>query len=363
MLKTLKSLAVNKSMGPDGIHPRLLKETANIMAPQLSLLFSKSMNEGKLPPDWKVADVKPIFKKGQKSNVENYRPVSLTSVVGKVMEGIIRDEIMSHLLNHDAISPHQHGFVSGRSTVTQLLETLELWTKILDEGGSVDIVYLDFRKAFDKVAHERLMRKIESHNIKGKLLEWIRAFLTNRTQKVVINDSTSSTQPVTSGVPQGSVLGPLLFTIFINDLPDKINSDVKMYADDTKVFRRVSCDEDQQQLQTDLDNLNDWASKWQMEFHPDKCKVLQIGRYNRNLSYTMINEQSVTALSQSVAEKDLGIFVDKHLNFEKQSANVISKANRVLGTIRRSFNNLDCKMCVLLFKALVRPLLEYDAVA
>ena len=271
-------LAVNpdKAPGPDGLSPAVLKKASTALSYPLSVLFNRSMNESRLPADWKQALVTPIFKKGSKAMPGNYRPVSLTCIVCKIMEKLIRDKLVQHLSKSELISHDQHGFVKGRSCTTQLLEVLDVWTKVLDEGGRIDVIYMDFQKAFDTVPHRRLIHKVKAHGIGGHLLGWLKDFLADREQRVVVNGTRSSIAKVTSGVPQGSVLGPVLFLLFINDLPTGISNFIKMFADDTKLYSGLRTADDDS-LQKDLEVLQDWSSKWLMRFHPEKCKVMKLG--------------------------------------------------------------------------------------
>lgn len=361
VLKLLNELDVSKSAGPDNMHPRVLKELANVLAELLAIVFRASLTEGIVPYQWKQANVTPLFKKGSKSNPGNYRPVSLTSIPCKLMEKIIRTSVFSHLAANSLLSDCQHGFVANRSCVTNLISVIDDWTDSLDDGVPIDAAYLDFAKAFDCVPHLRLLKKLEAYGIGGHLKNWIGDFLSDRKQRVKVNGSMSSWKDVTSGVPQGSVLGPVLFVIYINDLPEVVDSLCSMYADDTKVYRPVKTSEDNKYLQKDLDNLVDWADKWQMRFNADKCKILQIGAKNKNYVYSMRKHGSLdrVKLENSSAERDLGVNIDNELKFSKHVETQVNKANRILGLIRRSYEHLDVETLRLLFVALVRPHLEF----
>ena len=362
--KQLANLKPDKAPGPDGIPPGILAQAADELAKPFTLLFRKSLESGKIPKEWKTAYVTPIFKKGSKLTPSNYRPVSLTCIACKVMEKVVRARVMKHLQDNNLISMEQHGFVPGRSTITQLLEVLDMWTNIIEEGGSVDIIYMDYQKAFDSVPHRRLIEKVKAHGVGGQVLRWIQDFLSERRQRVVINGTQSQEADVTSGIPQGSVLGPLLFVVFINDLPQNVKSTVKMFADDTKLFGRSDNVQGQQNIQKDLDQLQQWSDKWQLKFHPQKCAVMKIGTKKSEAAYTMTGKgedgstQRLT-LSEIEAEKDLGVWIDNKLGFNEHVARATAKANRMVGVIRRSFDYLTKKTFVQLYKGIVRPILEY----
>jgi len=235
-------------------------------------------------------------KKGCKDQASNYRPVSLTSQISKVIKSLLRDVIVEHLERHMLICDSQHGFRKGRSCLTNLLVFLDKVTESINDGLSVDVIFLDFAKAFDKVPHQRLLCKLNAHGIQGKLLNWISAWLRNRRQRVCLQGELSGWWDVTSGVPQGSVLGPVLFLIFINDLDNDVRNWILKFADDTKIYSCLRDSKDCDLLQDDLDLLCAWSSRWQMQFNVGKCKVIHIGKKNPIYTYKM-NGQKLEEVS------------------------------------------------------------------
>ena len=281
--KVIQGLKLRSDPGPDNITPRVLKGLVDEVALPLSIIYSKSMSEGAVPEDWRTANVTPIFKKGSRTSPSNYRPVSLTSVPGKVMESLIKNTMMTFLTRRRLIGKSQHGFMPGKSCTTNLLEFLEVATQVVDDGNNMDVVYLDFSKAFDLVPRKRLLNKLKAHGFSGPLLNWIDKWLSDRKQRVVLNGKASAWAAVRSGVPQGNILGPLIFAVFINDLEDDIAHVVSIllkFADDTKLGQEIKSREDCERLQSALDTLERWAARRGMKFNTEKCHVLHMGRTN-----------------------------------------------------------------------------------
>lgn len=357
----IMQLKPGSAPGPDGITTRILQDYVKPLSIPLTQLFNLSMRSGGVPEMWKHANVTPIFKKGSKSKPENYRPVSLTSIPCKIMESIIKDHIVDHLMNNFLIRPTQHGFMKQKSCLTNLLSFLEILTSEHDNGCPMDIIFLDFAKAFDKVPRLRLLEKIRSHGITGNLLQWIDHWLSGRKQRVVINGEHSDWDDVLSGVPQGSVLGPLAFIIFINDI-DLVAELIKIilkFADDTKLGHTILTDQDRLALQQCLDNLVAWAEAWGMQFNIDKCKVMHIGRTNPTHKYYMGGVELTTVEK----EKDIGVLMHRTIKPSLQCAESARLANVILGQIARSFHYRDRFTFLNLYKQYVRCHMEFSVSA
>uniref|UniRef100_A0A452HYE6 Reverse transcriptase domain-containing protein n=1 Tax=Gopherus agassizii TaxID=38772 RepID=A0A452HYE6_9SAUR len=351
----LEQLNGTKSEGPDNLHPRILKELAHEIASPLARIFNESVNSGVVPYDWRIANVVPIFKKGRKSDPSNYRPVSLTSVVCKVLEKILKEKVVKDIEVNGNWDKLQHGFTKGRSCQTNLISFFEKVTDYLDKGNAVDLIYLDFSKAFDTVPHGELLVKLEKMGINMKIERWIRNWLKGRLQRVVLKGELSGWKEVTSGVPQGSVLGPILFNLFITDLGTKSGNVLIKFADDTKLGGIANTEKDRDIIQEDLDDLVNWSNSNRMKFNSEKCKVMHLGINNKNFRYTLGTHQ----LEATEEEKDLGVLVDHRMTMSRQCDMAVKKANAVLGCIRRGISSKDKEVLVPLYKALVRPHLEY----
>ena len=361
--RELQALNPTKSAGPDNLYPIVLKETASTIAGPLLRIFQLSLDTGEVPAAWQRANVTPIFKKGNRKEPGNYRPISLTCICCKVLEKFIRQTMVNHMAENDLLTNDQHGFWSGRSCTTQLLSVIETWTDQLEKGIDIDVLYFDFSKAFDMVPHRRLLSKLESYKVSQQITDWVEAYLSNRKQRVLVNGTRSEWEAVSSGVPQGSVLGPVLFLIYINDLPKEVKNCIRLFADDTKLYRTVTTDLDCLSLQQDIDNIEEWASKWQLKFHPKKCKTMRIGDKYPRYNYTMTAEDgTIVKLEETVVEKDLGVVVDNKLTFSHHINSIVARANQVMGMIRRSFKYMDKDIFVQLFTSRVRPILEYGNV-
>ena len=332
--QVLTQLNPNKACAPDDISPVILKKFTHLLSPSLTVLFNASIVTHTVPSDWKKSNIVPVFKKGDKQSVNNYRPISLLCTVSKVLERCIFNHLYPFV--DDLLHPLQHGFIKGRSCVTQLLKVYHSIGSVLDKGGQIDIVFLDFSKAFDCISHDLLLYKLKHfYGLDGSLLMWIQNYLTDRSQRVLIDGKCSDWLPVTSGVPQGSILGPLLFLLFINDLPSiASNCTTALFADDSKCFREINDFNDCILLQNDLDRMFEWSQSWNMNFNPMKCKVLTITRRCQKLCFNYSLDG--TSLEHVGTFTDLGVVVDEKLSFNSHIEQLITKCNKMCGFIKRS---------------------------
>ena len=355
--KLLVGLNPHKAAGPDKFKPIALQTLHKELAPILQLIFQRSLDTGKLPDIWKGATVSPIFKKGEKSDPTNYRPISLTCVLCKVLAHIVASSVAKHFTELDILYDLQHGFREKRSCETQLIMLVDELAKNMQMGKPTDLILLDFSKAFDKVAHENLILKLHQYGIRGDTLNWIKDFLDNRKQTVVINGINSDEVPVSSGVPQGSVLGPILFLVYINDLPEQVKSRVRLFADDTAMYLAISSTTEGQVLQTDLACLEQWEKMWDVQFNPSKCQFLHITKKVEplNTKYILHNVE----LESASAAKYLGVTIADDLSWSPHIDNTTKKANQTLGCLKTNIrvHNKDLKSIA--YKILVRPQLEY----
>ena len=359
--KLMEDLDANKAPGPDGVSNWILKECKEQLVDKIYDLVSMSLDMSKLPKDWKRANIVPIYKGGKRSNPLNYRPVSLTSVVGKMCERVVKDAWMKYLEDRKILTARQFGFVSGSSCTSNLLS---FYSRVIEEvqerDGWVDGVYLDLKKAFDTVPHKRLLWKIaHSGGVGGKLLNWMEDYLTDREMRTVIRNERSSWLKVTSGVPQGSVLGPVMFGVYVNDMVEGIDSYINLFADDAKVMRRVKDEDDCRKLQEDLGKIDEWSKIWKMNFNLGKCKVMEFGKSSKRVHWDY--RMGGVSLEKSKEEVDLGVTVTEGLTPEKHINKITGEVNNLLRRVKMAFAYIDIDMMKKLIVSLVRPRLEYAA--
>lgn len=363
IVKIFKSLDVYKSAGCDNIPPVFIVRCAEPLSYPVEMIYRKSLSSGVFPARWKQARVVPIYKSGDRHMVNNYRPISILPTLGKVFEKLISRQLTWHLKQY--MSDNQHGFLSKRSTATNLVSFIDSVIKDVDSRSSVDVIYADFSKAFDLVNHSILLKKLATFGIGNNLLKWCGSYLSNRSASVVINGCNSSPYTMTTGVPQGSHLGPILFNVFINDIPDIIiNSQCFLFADDLKLSRRVDNPNEAFKLQEDLDSLSRWCKQNHMTLNTNKCYHIRFSRKKHNCCKDVTYRIDDIPLKQVQQIRDLGILLDSELRFDTHIDKITSKAFKTLGFILRNtkeFRQPDS--IILLYNALVRSCLEYCCVA
>ena len=337
----------------------MFKSCANALCGSLAYFFNRASLEGRFPSQWKAANIVAIHKSGNKQSVANYRPISLLPQVSKVFEKIICEQIMHHV--QPAISEQQHGFISGRDCSTNLTSLLLEAYRAVEHREQLDVIYTDFSKAFDRVNHDFLLYKLSSYNIHPGILCLLRSYLSDRKHRVIVDGHCSNWNTVPSGVPQGSILGPTLFSLFVNDIPRLLSNNCLLFADDLKVFRRVGCPADTFSLQEDLDIIMSWSLSWKLFLNINKCSVLSLSLKKKpiSVSYSLGND----VLKRVTVQKDLGIFIDSRLTFVPHVDSVIKKANRLCGLVWRNFRSLkDERVLRTMYCSLIRPNLEYCTV-
>ena len=354
--KLLTDIKPHKANGPDEIPNLVLKTCATALAPGISLLFQKSLDSGVLPKDWTDANITPVFKKGDRHAAENYRPVSLTSVLAKTLEHIVCHALHKHFDEHDILTNLNHGFRKGHSCTTQLTITVDHIAQYIQKGFQIVIGVLDFTKAFDTVPHDRLPHKLHCYGVRGELHTWIQSFLCKRKMRVLVNGEASAEATVDSGVPQGTVLGPLLFLVHINDLPDRVSSSVRLFADDCLLYRPVSSPEDAAALQKDLNALECWSADWGMQFNAKKCYILTVNNKGFNYFYQLNNH-----ILQNVTNNPyLGLLLSDSLTWSNHINTICKKASSTLGLLRRNLGQCTTSCRRTAYIALVKSMMEYS---
>ena len=366
VLNMLLDIDGNTAMGPDEIHPLLLKNCATQLAYPLTLIFNRSLRDGALPSDWKTSLVVPIFKKGPRYEALNYRPISLTSVPCKLMERLLCNSLVPYLETHDLLNPHQFGFRTGRSTMDQLLLVYDSVSKQVDKGAVSDVILFDFSKAFDVVVHSLMIEKLSNLGIQGNILKWITSFLVGRSMRVCVKGQASQPKPVLSGVPQGSVLGPILFLIYVNSIASQLKSSYKIFADDLKMYACVQYKTQSdphsptcQDVQEDIDALHKTALSWGLSMNVQKSVVLRFARHHSTdlpePSY-ILNGNQIPVQEKAT---DLGVIVDVSLKFHGHVQSVAHKAGGLAENLLKSTVCRTPRFMLLLLTTHIRPILEY----
>jgi len=356
IIKLVKDLKPGKAPGPDAIRRDDLLIDVNLTSQCLTHIFNKSLQTSKLPIAWKTANITPLHKKGPVDTANNYRPISLTSIPCKILEHIVLRNLNSKI--NDILHQRQHGFRRGLSCETQLCSTMHDILSAAENSNSIHAVVLDFTKAFDRVPHSLLLQKLAAiETIDSYLINRIHNFLLDRSQQVILDGTSSSSLPVTSGVPQGSVLGPTLFLIYINDLPEAIDCSVSLFADDTLMYQTVNNSLDETRFQNNIDSLHQWALRWGMEFNASKCHIMSFHAQRVLPDYTLGGE----VLKHVDQTRYLGVTIQSNFKFNSHIDDKVSKAKQQLGMVKRALHWAPKSAKLLAYKSLCRPHLEYSA--
>ena len=356
----LENIDMSKAAGPDFIPASLLKRFSSVFLPILTLIYRKSYNEGIVPKEMKSANIIPIHKSGDKTEPGNYRPVSLTPIISKIFESVVKKFIESHVEGHQILSKYQHGFRKGHSTSSNLISFTNDLANLANDSRSISVIYTDLRKAFDSVPHDLLLRKLEHLGIAGPTHRWLKSFLSDRQQRVRVGNEYSNYINVKSGVPQGGVLSGLLFALYVNDLPAHIeNAKISLYADDAKIYSEITDKKSVQNLQSDIDRMVDWCQQWRLSLNPDKCYLLQYNPRARQRQFNPTYQIGNVPIQSKTEVRDLGILISEDLKYHSQVNAACKKAHKEINRIRRSFKSRSPNFITNMYKLYVRPRLEY----
>ena len=364
----LTQLDASKSTGTDGISPKMLKCASLVSsstARLLSNLFNLSISTGTIPSAWKVGRITPIPKGSNNSHPSGYRPISVLPVVSKIIERHIKDAVETFLKSHCPISTRQWGFMAKRSTVSALIRVVEDWLHALDQGFEVCVVFFDISKAFDTVPHLALLHKLQQLRLNPYLIRWIRSFLCQRSQFVCIDGCNSHSLPVTSGVPQGSVLGPLLFVLYINEVVSTISaeSDVNMFTDDIALYRIIRTASDYRHLQDDIDSIAAFIDSKNLKFNAEKCKSMLITRKNSKSLPPPDLTLNGTVLRRVFSYRYLGITLTSNMSWSPHIMECCNKTRRLIGLLyRRCHHYSNAATLINLYRSFIRPHLEYASI-
>ncbi|MES9883011.1 MAG: reverse transcriptase family protein [Sedimenticola sp.] len=355
----LSSLPLGKASGPDGINNRILRELNVELSSPLRDLFNQSLDSGHFPDTWKEAHVCPIHKAGDPSLPSNYRPISLLNTLSKVFERFIFKHLYNHFLDNNILTPLQSGFIPCDSTVNQLTLLYDTFCRALDDGKEVRVVFCDISKAFDRVWHTGLLLKLHAAGVTNNVHDWLKSYLSNRKQKVILPGVFSNWNQVTAGVPQGSILGPLLFLLYINDIVTDIHSSIRLFADDTSLYLIVDTPEITSDIiNNDLETITNWSKKWLVTFNPNKTETLLISRKRNQLLHPPIVMNNVLVTDVN-SHKHLGLYLNKEGTWHQHIDYITGKAWRRINIMRKLKFHLDRKSLEIIYNSFIRPLLEY----
>ena len=355
----ITSVDPSKACGPDLVGPRLIREGAPVLAAPLSVYFTNLLHRSVFPSAWKLANVTPIFKKGDPSNAANYRPISLLSCLGKLMERCVHKALYNYFVSNNLLSPLQSGFIKGDSTINQLTFLYNDVCKALDEGKEVRSVFCDISKAFDRVWHRGLLHKLSALGISGSLLRWFSSYLSSRQQRVLYAGSSSSWSSINAGVPQGSILGPLLFLVYINDITTDINANIRLFADDTSLYIVVDHpDTASTVLNRDLQTVYSWSQTWLVSFNPVKSKSMLFSRKIKKPVHPQLHMNNI-AIEHVESHKHLGITLSSDAKWTQHISLMLGKAWKRIGLLRSLKHHLNRPCLEKMYMSFIRPLLEY----
>ena len=361
IIDVIKTLITNKACGEDQISHFILKKTSYTVAIPLKMLFNRSLSECHFPSQWKSGTVMPLLKKSPSESPSNYRPISLLSCVGKLQERIIFKHIFNFFLTNNLIHRHQSGFLPGHSTVYQLIDLYNQIAQSIDAKQYTCMVFCDVSKAFDRVWHKGLLFKLQQNGITGKLLNWISSYLSERKQRVFVGSSMSSPRVIKAGVPQGTVLGPLFFLVYINDIVENLLSIVRLFADDTSLAcSSASIRDIEGILNHDLLVLSTWRKQWLVDFNPSKTEAII---FSCNDAYYFPNLMFEDILVNFVENhKHLGLTLSSNAKWHSHIENIITSVSKLLGIMRAVKYKLSRKALNNDYISYIRPILEYAAV-
>ena len=359
--KVIKELDQSKAVGPDLIHNKLIVKCVDIISEPLAALFNRSLTESRFPNIWKIAHVTPIHKKGDKNLCTNYRPISLLSCVGKIMEKCIQKHVFNFLIEHNLLTLSQSSFIPGDCTVYQLLSIYDDFCKSLDKRYTTQALFFDISKAFDRVWHRGLLHKLNAIGIRGSMLKWFTDYLKDRTQAVVIKGKISSYKTVQSGVPQGSVLGPLLFLVYINDIVTNIESQVKLFADDTSMYLRMNDGVRRiLVLNSDITKVLDWSRTWKVDFNPTKTELLTLSNQRQPDTYPLLFNNDT--LTETNVHKHLGVILQNDCKWNSHVESIVAKVRPLIACLRSFKYKFNRRTLETLYKSYVLPHLDYSDV-